>query len=138
MFITEELLIEKNACAEGLEAFKAAYPEGLVLETKDQLVQALNKGLGRWLGWFGDYFNLHHLKTSQGHLDLQGANLQGAYLRGADLQEADLRWTNLQGADLRGADLRGADLQGAYLQAPTAPPRRASRPRHSDFDALID
>src|SRR5574343_163005 len=106
MFITEELLIEKEACAEGLEAFNAAYPEGLVLETKDQLVQALKKGLGCWLVWFEKYFDISHLKTSQGHLDLQEANLQGA----------NLRWANLQGANLQGAYLQGADLQRAYLQ----------------------
>src|SRR5574343_188900 len=136
MFITKELLIEKEACVEGLEAFKAAYPEGLVLETKDQLVEALRKGLGRWLVWFRKYFDISHLKTSQGRLDLQGANLQRANLQGVDLRWADLRgaylqraylqganlqgaylqWANLQGADLRGADLRGADLQEADLQ----------------------
>src|SRR5574343_643467 len=116
MFITKELLIEKEACVEGLEAFKAAYPEGLVLETKDQLVEALRKGLGRWLVWFGLYFDISHLKTSQGHLDLQGVNLQEAKLRWAYLQEADLQGANLQGAKLQWVNLRGADSREANLR----------------------
>src|SRR5574343_544645 len=103
MFITKELLIEKKACAEGLETFNATYPEGLVLETKDRLVEALRKGLGRWLGWFRSQFDIGHLNTSEGLLDLQGADLRGA----------DLYAANLQGADLRGAVLCGANLQGA-------------------------
>src|SRR5574343_205989 len=116
MFITKELLIEKKACAEGLETFNATYPEGLVLETKDRVVEALRKGLGRWLGWFRSQFDIGHLNTSEGLLDLQRANLQWADLRGADLRRADLRGAQLRGANLQGANLQRAYLQGANLQ----------------------
>lgn len=54
-------------------------------------------------------------KTSDGLVDLQGAELNGFTLSGINLDYVDLKGAELNGTDLSGASLRGASLYKAEL-----------------------
>ena len=100
-----------GACPEGLDAFDAAYPDGVAILdwTRDAQVALVKGPLRSFLGWAAD-------RRLIPRLDLRGADLRRADLRRADLTRANLRGANLTGADLTGADLRRADLSGANLR----------------------
>ena len=129
MFITKEDLKKSNPSKKEIKAFDRLFPNGLKLETKEDLSKALRKGFGRWLYLIKPSFK--HLKTISGALDLRSCNLRGvnltfsdlvntdfsnADLRESDLRGACLRGSTLYGANLHGADLRNADLRKAYYQ----------------------
>jgi uncharacterized protein YjbI with pentapeptide repeats len=133
-------LLADQACAEGVTAFDAMFPDGIDdnWAPADQLA-ALQTEPGRlWLAWFWRHnllpqfcmagaslagANLHRadlVGVELARADLRGvdlalANLERASLRGANLAGATLAGANLTGADLAGADLRGANLTGAQL-----------------------
>jgi len=123
--ITEDTLTALDACAEGLEWFNAAFPDGFDGDwTADHQRWLIAAGGARWLGWACGLgvlpaWSMAKQNWSRADLrraNLRGANLSGADLYGADLRGADLRWANLRWADLYGANLRGADLYGADLR----------------------
>ena len=115
--VTAEVLRDLGACKEGLEAFLAIYPQGVVESDALRIIRSglVDHQLKPHLGWW-----ILHFGASPEGADLRGVNLYGvslrkADLRRADLRKADLRFANLEGANLRGANLEGADLRGARL-----------------------
>ena len=110
MKLTAEILKSKGACAEGIAAFVAQYPDGFDLGnwTREEMLRTMQGPLKAFLGW-GFHAGLIPFWS------LNSANLYGADLSGADLRSANLYGANLYGADLSGADLRSADLSGANL-----------------------
>lgn len=89
-------------------------PENGAAYTKDQFVVMLGKDPGSAKGILltgRDKLT----KTSDGLVDLKGAELNGFNLSGLNLDYVDLRGAEMNGADLSGASLRGAVLQKAEL-----------------------
>ena len=127
MVITLGTLESAGACKEWRDIFAYRRPQGLTVEGKQDIVDAiLFGGFGPVIGWLlserlgvVDRIDLSGADLVGANLrgaDLVGANLRRAYLRDADLVGADLRDADLVGANLRDADLRGADLGGANLR----------------------
>ena len=127
MVITLGTLESAGACKEWRDIFAYRRPQGLTVEGKQDIVDAiLFGGFGPVIGWLlserlgvVDRIDLSGADLVGANLrgaDLVGANLRRAYLRDADLVGADLRDADLVGANLRDADLRGADLRGANLR----------------------
>jgi hypothetical protein len=109
--VTKEILEERDACKDGIDAFVKSFPNGLNLSGWTPLCQLIIIGhpeLRKFWGW----------AVSNGLIpawSLVRANLVRANLDGANLDGA-----NLDGANLYGANLDGANLDGAYR--PSNPP----------------
>lgn len=83
MRITKKLLEEKNACAEGLACFNAAFHKGIDLKdwTVEKQIEVLRSDLRVYIGWAFER-GIIPLWSMQG-ANLGGANLEGANLGGA-------------------------------------------------------
>ena len=102
MRITTEILEDLEACTEGVEAFKKAYPDGWEGEWTEALqLKVLLSPLNKYLGW------------AWWEKLLPQWNLSNANLRYADLSNADLRYADLRNANLSNADLSNANLRYA-------------------------
>jgi len=106
--ITKKLLEEKDACAEGLACFNAAFPNGIDLKdwTVEKQIEVLKSDLREYIGW-AFVRGIIPLWSMHG-ANLGRANLEGANLEGANLGRAYLGRANLGGANLEGANLEGA------------------------------
>ncbi len=78
MKITLQMLIDANACREGLDQFTADYPEGIADWTREAQLSLMTTGCRRYLGW----------AVAQ-HI-VPWWSMSGADLTDADLSDADL------------------------------------------------
>ena len=85
MRITKKLLEEKDACAEGLACFNAAFPNGIDLKdwTVEKQIEVLKSDLREYIGWA-------FVRGIIPLWSMHGANLGGAYLGRANLEGANL------------------------------------------------
>jgi len=103
MRITKEFLESESACADGVAAFCAMFPDGFDLSewTREKQIEIVKSDLRQFLGW----------AFSTGVVPLW--SMQGASLDGA----------NLDGASLFGASLFGASLNRAKYSKYTVWPK---------------
>ena len=122
--LTIEQLKARDACQEGVDAFRSTFGESATVDyTREAQIELMRGPMGRWIGWahavgLVPWWNLSRANLSGTDLsraNLSGANLSGANLSGTDLSRANLYRANLAGANLSGANLYRANLYRANL-----------------------
>ena len=113
--LTVEQLVAKQACPEGVDAFRELFgaDQAVVKWTKEKQIELLLTPIGKYIVWAWRE-GLIPMWAMDG-ARLVGASLVGARLVGASLDGARLDGARLVGASLDGARLDGASLVGASL-----------------------
>lgn len=113
--VTERTLQRLNACEDGLDWFRQRYPQGGNVRdwTRDEQVDGLKAGGGRWLGMAFDHGLLRHWPMDKA--DFENADLDGLALAGARMAQAVLRNASMVASRWRGGVFDGADLTGTNL-----------------------
>ena len=109
MLLTSEMLREKSACSHWQSVFDYRFPEGLRLETKEDLESVIRfGGMGPVLDWFAEQFEdyISHLKGHNGKIDLTNCCFDRAHLTGS----------NFSGIDFSGSSFRGSDLKHSLIK----------------------
>lgn len=119
MLLTSQMLRDEQACAHWQAVFDYRFPNGLVLETKQDLANAIRfSGMGPVLDWFLFTFvgRVSHLRNDAGKLDLTDCNFDNAVLMGLSCRHVDFSRSSFRSTKLHFSKFEKCVFKDVKLQ----------------------